>query len=138
MKINEPKTPYAKHYDPAEDADEIRTIDAGDIVVDELDKVKGGYKRNHQRDEEIPGLSLGEPEEAVPEREVEMGEGEEKKVHVAGENGRDADAEMLGMTEEEREKHEKFEAMRRKHYDMANVAGLLGHPEDIDDDEEMR
>ncbi|KAF7939710.1 hypothetical protein BELL_1492g00010 [Botrytis elliptica] len=141
MKINEPKTPYAKHYDPAEDADEIRTIDAGEIVVDELDKVKGGHRRNHQRDEEIPGLSLGEPEEAVPEREVEMGEGEEKKVHVAGANGRDADAEMGGMTEEEREKHEKFEAMRRKHYDMANVAGLLGHPEEVDgeeEDEEMR
>ncbi|RAL61618.1 hypothetical protein DID88_009655 [Monilinia fructigena] len=140
MKINEPKTPYAKHYDPAEDEDELRTLDAGEIVVDELDKVQGSNIRSpHSRgakDDEIPGLSLGEPEEAVPERE--MVDGEEKKVHVTGE-GTDADADVLGMTPEERAKHERFEAMRRKHYDMANVAGLLGHPEDIDvdEDEEM-
>ncbi|APA12598.1 hypothetical protein SS1G_03756 [Sclerotinia sclerotiorum 1980 UF-70] len=148
MKINEPKTPYAKHYDPAEDEEEIRTIDAGEIVVDELDRVKAGQMRsprsNRARDEEIPGLSLGEPEEAVPDREVVMGESEEKKVHVAGE-GRDVDADgddgegIGGMTPEEREKHERFEELRRKHYDMANVAGLLGHPEeiDVDEDEEM-
>ncbi|KAI9647458.1 hypothetical protein NHQ30_003843 [Ciborinia camelliae] len=138
MKINEPKTPYAKHYDPAEDEEELRTIDAGEIIVDELDKVQGSHihsphRSRRAKDDEIPGLSLGEPEEEVPDRE--MMDGEEKKVHVAGE-GTDADADVLGMTPEERAKHERFEAMRRKHYDMANVAGLLGHPEDIDVDED--
>ncbi|ESZ98576.1 hypothetical protein SBOR_1026 [Sclerotinia borealis F-4128] len=147
MKINEPKTPYAKHYDPMEDDAELRTLDAGDIVVDEFDKIHGSHLRSPRgakgaRDEEIPGLSLGEPEEAVPDREMRdvdgEGEGEERKVHVAGEGGH-ADADVLGMTPEEREKHERFEAMRRKHYDMASVAGLLGHSEDIevDEDEEM-
>lgn len=40
MKIDEPKTPYAKHYDPAEDEEEIRALDANDIMVDELDLEK--------------------------------------------------------------------------------------------------
>ncbi|PQE24199.1 hypothetical protein CJF31_00002413 [Rutstroemia sp. NJR-2017a BVV2] len=136
MKINEPKTPYAKHYDPAEDEDEIRTLDAGDIFVDELDKVKAGNVRSPRRtrakDDEIPGLSLGEPEEAVPERELT--DGEEKKVHVAGE-GKDADHEV-GLSPEEKEKHRKFEEMRKKHYEMRNVANLLGHPEDVDVDDD--
>ena len=30
------------------------------------------------------------------------------------------------MTAEEREKHKKFEEMRRKHYEMKNVKNLLG------------
>lgn len=147
MKINEPKTPYAKHYDPAEDEEEIRTLDADDIVVDELDKVQGSSTHSPQsrraKDDEIPGLSLGEPEEAVPDvdrdRNLQMRDAEEKKVHVAGGGDVGGDAEVGQMTEEERRKHERFEILRRKHYDMANVAGLLGHPEDIeaDDDEEM-
>ncbi|KAA8573647.1 hypothetical protein EYC84_005230 [Monilinia fructicola] len=70
----------------AEDEDELRTLDAGEIVVDELDKVHGSNIRSPRsrgaKDDEIPGLSLGEPEEAVPERE--MVDGDEKKVHVAG------------------------------------------------------
>ena len=37
MKIDEPKTPYAKHYDPAEDDAEISALNAQDLNVDELD-----------------------------------------------------------------------------------------------------
>ena len=44
MKIDEPKTPYAPHYDPAEDDEAMRIedarnalIDAHDIVVDDID-----------------------------------------------------------------------------------------------------
>ncbi|KAJ8123857.1 hypothetical protein ONZ43_g284 [Nemania bipapillata] len=47
MKITEPKTPYARHYEPSEDEDE-EMIDG----------------------DPIPGLSLGEPEEAVPESDT--------------------------------------------------------------------
>jgi protein phosphatase inhibitor 2 len=132
MKIDEPKTPYAKHYDPTEDEDEMRMLDAQEIKVDELEMEGRGSgrlgrspsKEKGARDEEIPGLSLGEPEEAVPD--TEMGEKREKAVHVNGE-------EHVGLSKEELEKHKRFEEMRKRHYEMKNVASLLGHPEDLDD-----
>lgn len=139
MKIDEPKTPYAKHYDPTEDEAEVHAIDADEIMVDELemDKARMGRspgKSAKAREEEIPGLSLGEPEEAVPDTEFdEHGKKREGRVHVDGE-------EHVGLSAEEREKHRKFEELRKKHYEMKNVASLLGHPEELeamDDDEEM-
>jgi protein phosphatase inhibitor 2 len=72
-------------------------------------------------------LSLGEPEEAVPENEFdENGAKKEKAVHVSGE-------EHIGLSAEERKKHKRFEEMRKKHYEMKNVASLLGHPEELDE-----
>jgi len=138
MKIDEPKTPYAKHYDPSEDEEEIRILDADEIMVDELDQVIAG-KSSKAREEEIPGLSLGEPEEAVPEMEFDdgpAGHKGEKAVHVNDEGHE----EHVGLSAEEREKHRKFEEMRKKHYEMKNVASLLGHPEEldaIDEDEDI-
>ena len=130
MKIDEPKTPYAKHYDPTEDEEELRTLDADEIMVDELDKVRAGQSpgnRGRAKEEEIPGLSLGEPEEAVPQNEFDGHESKkEKAVHVSGE-------EHVGLSQEEREKHKRFEEMRKKHYEMKNVASMLGHPEELDE-----
>lgn len=137
MKIDEPKTPYAKRYDPAEDEEEMRTLDADDICVDELDKVTGHssrFKMRNAREDEIPGLSLGEPEEAVPETEDpgqmqrSSSQRSEKAVHV-----NDDHPDNVGLSAEEREKHRRFEEMRKKHYEMKNVANLLGHPEDLED-----
>jgi protein phosphatase inhibitor 2 len=68
MKITEPKTPYAKQYDPEEDADEMAKLDAEHLIVDEVDAKN--LKRN--RLEDIPGLDLGEPE-APRERETSYG-----------------------------------------------------------------
>lgn len=120
MKITEPKTPYAKHYSPSEDDDLDQDLDSA-----------------HN---EIPGLSLGEPEEAVPDGEFENHrERKPSKVHVNDEDAtplHDADADMLGMTPEEREKHRKFEELRKKHYEMSEAVGLLGHPEVVDEEME--
>jgi protein phosphatase inhibitor 2 len=144
MKIDEPKTPYARRYDPAEDEDEIPTLDAGEIVVDELDKeqLSANKKSRHAREDDIPGLSLGEPEEDITESESDgqmsrtSSYRSEKAVHV-----NDIHPDNVGLSAEEREKHRKFEEMRKKHYEMKNVANLLGHPEvldvDADEDEEM-
>ncbi|RMJ21005.1 hypothetical protein PHISP_08123 [Aspergillus sp. HF37] len=84
MKIDEPKTPYAPQYDPAEDEEEEAReslIDAQDVVVDELDwSVKepgppsagtgidgsaaaGGGRRKGVSEDEIPELALGDTEE---------------------------------------------------------------------------
>ncbi|KAI1263538.1 hypothetical protein F5Y18DRAFT_418204 [Xylariaceae sp. FL1019] len=112
MKITEPKTPYARHYEPSEDED------------DEMEDGEEG---------QIPGLSLGEPEEEVP---VSEGSSRKSKVHVSDEDAtpqHDAENEYIGMTPEEREKHRKFEQARKKHYEMKDVAKLLGHPEEADD-----
>ncbi|MCJ1473604.1 hypothetical protein MMC13_002255 [Lambiella insularis] len=137
MKIDEPKTPYAKHYDPTEDEeDEARVLDAEDLVVDELDK-----KRGRGKDEEIPGLELGEPEEAVPDHEmgdegriVRSGsvKGELKSVVVDPATEDTGHGEQAGWSKEEIEKHRRFEERRKRHYEMKDVKGLLGHPEDVD------
>ncbi|MCJ1310435.1 hypothetical protein MMC25_004099 [Agyrium rufum] len=152
MKIDEPKTPYARRYDPAEDADEIRALDAEDLVVDELDAVGGSGSTNNNKsrtkESEIPGLELGEPEEAVPLDLVEQGRGRiERSGSVKGEKqvmvnqtDQSPHGEFENLSEEELEKHKKFEELRKKHYEMKNVSHLLGHPEELeamDDDEEM-
>ncbi|KAI9802341.1 MAG: hypothetical protein M1833_001847 [Piccolia ochrophora] len=149
MKIDEPKTPYAKRYDPDEDDAEMHTLDAGDLVVDELDKVETSKPRN-AREDEIPGLELGEPEEAVPDahdgqhisRSGSLKGEKQVVVDPEAEPGLDEhDAEYVGLSREEREKHRRFEEMRKKHYEMKDVKGLLGHPEELDaleeDDESM-
>lgn len=133
MKIDEPKTPYAQRYDPEEDEAEMRTLDADDLVVDELDRVGGG--RSRTREDEIPGLELGEPEEAIPElrdgesRVSRSGsvKGDKQVVVDPAEDGLGGHGEGAGWSAEEREKHRKFEEMRRKHYEMKEVKGLLGY-----------
>ena len=96
MKIDEPKTPYAKRYDPEEDEEEMRMLDAEGLKVDELDKVAssdspegsrrlndnpsasraGGrqQQRRKAKDSEIPGLELGEPEDSTPWAGMNIGE----------------------------------------------------------------
>lgn len=134
MKINEPKTPYAKRYEPSEDEEEIRTLDAEELVVDELDRVEGagvgsGERssfRTTTRDSEIPGLTLGEPEipsEAVPDQRGRIHRSSsakgEKQV-VMETSGAEDDGEHDGTV-----RHKEFEEMRKKHYEMGDVKGLL-------------
>ena len=124
MKIEEPKTPFAKRYEPEEDEEEMRTLDANELVVDELDRVEGGRPRT--RDAEIPGLSIGEPE--VPSDDLPD---ERNRIHrstsVRGEKqvmvdpSGEEDGEHDGTV-----RHKEFEEMRKKHYEMKDVKNLLG------------
>ena len=154
MKITEPKTPYAKHYDPAEDPsdeeDNEQAIADGEEGPDPLGGAHPRAKGLRTRaSDDIPGLSLGEPEEAVPE-DAEGGAAgsssssrhsnhhHEKTVHVDDESvghGPEED-DLVGLSPEEREKHRKFEEMRKKHYEMKNVAQLLGNAQGLPDEDE--
>ncbi|PGG95243.1 hypothetical protein AJ79_10168 [Helicocarpus griseus UAMH5409] len=143
MKIDEPKTPYAPHYNPDEDEDDVEMgIDAGDLAVDELDMYKG--RRQNVRDEDIPGLELGEPEESGwtegepsgsgritggSRRTSDASAGRPEKHVVMGEDGSTDDR---AMDDESDRKHHDFEEKRKRHYEMSGVKGLLGHPEEID------
>lgn len=135
MKITEPKTPYAKHYDPAEDPSDDEGIDGGGGADDRaVESAERKSKKAHGEDD-IPVMSLGEPEEEVPvipADEVELANKKRKhsgsRVHVVD------DEEQPGLSPEEREKHRRFEEMRKKHYEMKEVTQFLGHPEDLEDD----
>jgi protein phosphatase inhibitor 2 len=127
MKITEPKTPYAKQYDPTEDDDELAAINAEDLVVDEVDMKHMREAKRQTHEQEIPGLDIGEPEvdtvmdAATPESE--------KRVIVDADMEDDMGhhgEEFASMTEEEKEKHRQFEKMRKKHYEMKNIKNLLG------------
>jgi protein phosphatase inhibitor 2 len=125
MKIDEPKTPYAKQYDPTEDDDEISQLNADELVVDELDAVK---LKKSTKEEEIPSFDLGEPEISAPLEHSHTPDSE-KRVVVDIDMSDDGlhGEEPANMSAEEREKHHHFEMMRRKHYEMRNVKDLLGY-----------
>ncbi|KAK4544257.1 hypothetical protein LTR36_004467 [Oleoguttula mirabilis] len=137
MKIDEPKTPYARQYDPIEDEEEISNINAQDIAVDELEMDKprsGSGSGRKSREADIPGLDLGEPEleplgrrESDGERRVMVDDSMDLDDH--GHHGEEGDA---NMSVEDKAKHRKFEEMRKKHYEMKNIKGLLGHSEELD------
>lgn len=124
MKITEPKTPYAKQYDPTEDEAEIEMLNAEELKVDELD----GEPKSRKRIDEIPEFDLGEPE--LETRNSHTPESEKRVIveeDAESEAGRHHDGdEFPHLTPEEREKHRQFEEMRRKHYEMKNVKDLLG------------
>ena len=129
MKIDEPKTPYAKTYDPLEDEEEISNINTDDIAVDELDELERTRSGKKSKEVDIPGLDLGEPEmdvdmarrESDSERKVMVGEGMD-----IDDRGHHGEAKEEDMSREDWEKHQKFEKLRKKHYEMKNIKELLG------------
>ncbi|PKS05295.1 hypothetical protein jhhlp_008667 [Lomentospora prolificans] len=143
MKITEPKTPFAKSYDPLEDPsddDEIMGEGLGESITGDNYFKTSSSDRRPGREGNIPNLDLGEPEEAVPPSELspskEGGDHRHVAVHVDDAGGAGNDDEMVGMSAEEREKHRRFEELRKKHYEMRNAVQLLGHPEVVEDDDD--
>ena len=150
MKIDEPKTPYAPHYDPSADEDDVdmldpeeRVLDAQGLVVDELDQNNTEQGRQQRvREDDIPGLKLGEPEEniflgggsnedrIVRERSMSNNSNKSEKHVVVGTGGdiddSVGDPELL-TSEEAKKKHQAFEERRKRHYEMRDVKDLLGY-----------
>ncbi|GAB1193076.1 hypothetical protein APSETT444_002279 [Aspergillus pseudonomiae] len=162
MKIDEPKTPYAPHYDPSQDEEEMQLaeaedslIDAQGVVVDELDQTTKNARKTVAEDE-IPDLELGEPEGSIPDgagiqdsdrivraRSLSNESHRSDKHVVMGANepngGAGADADHLLSPEEAQEKHRQFEQQRKRHYEMRNIKELLAHSvdlEEMDEDED--
>lgn len=145
MKIDEPKTPYAKRYEPEDDEDEMRMLEAQNLKVDELDQVREGRQAQRTKEAEIPGLDIGEPEEDVSltggveddriERIRSAGGSAERSGSgslgrsgsVKGEKSVVVDDEAPdGKGHDGMVRHKDFEEMRKKHYEMKDVKGLLG------------
>lgn len=125
MKIDEPKTPYVKQYDPAEDEEEITALDANNIVVDELEKAHGRKSSGAGTSKDtIPDLSLGEPEESF---ENDQSDGERRViVEPLNDNANHGEEPAESMSSEEQRKHREFEERRKRHYEMHNVKDMLG------------
>lgn len=132
MKIDEPKTPYVKQYDPSEDAEEMAGIDAKDLMVDELDKAKSqegssSSAKGRGRGNDIPDLNIGEPEESMEAEAGSLGRSQsaEKRVIVddTGDDGVHGEVEEESMSAEARRKHHEFEERRKRHYEIP--AGVL-------------
>lgn len=147
MKIDEPKTPYVAHYNPDDDmdeGDESIGIHAGNLAVDELDMSKAKKKGpgHHHREDDIPDLELGEPEEDGLQKpwteesgRIEVArsvgstgsaspdKGEKHVVVGSDDSGEDSG---LMTAEEARQKHHAFEERRKRHYEMSGVKNLLG------------
>ncbi|OKL64593.1 hypothetical protein UA08_00361 [Talaromyces atroroseus] len=161
MKIDEPKTPWAPSYDPSHDEMELEaqnhTLDAHDLVVDELDQArqKKASGTGSVHDNDIPDFELGEPEEDIHTQQQHLaGSGSritrerslsqtsnrsDKHVDVIvddEEQGAGGHGEELMTSEEAREKHRKFEERRKQHYEMKNIKDLLAHPEELDEMDE--
>lgn len=130
MKIDEPKTPFVRDQDPVEEDEDASMLNAQDIAVDELemDKSKQPPKKP-SRDTDIPGLELGEPEMDPVARRQSDGESkvivESDDMDVDG-GGNHGERSEEDMSNEEKQKHKRFEQMRKRHYEMKDVKNLLG------------
>jgi hypothetical protein len=63
MKITEPKTPYARRYDPSEDPSDDEGVLGDQMQVDHPEGVEESVMAGI---DDIPGLDLGEPAEELP------------------------------------------------------------------------
>jgi len=139
MKITEPKTPYTRRYDPSEDPSDD---EAGDQM--QVDHPEGEDSLMAGIDD-IPGLDLGEPAEAVPppgtHSRVEVAEEPSSRPSTRGR--RDSTKQVVVeeiMPEkdpepDEEERHKAFQALRKKHYEMKDAI-KLGHQLEEEEEEE--
>lgn len=146
MKIDEPKTPYAPHYDPTEDDEEMRLedakdslLDVQDLAVDELDSpAKGNH--HHKKgvsEDDIPNLELGEAEDtfqaaadAASDPRIYRDRSMSTDSHKSDKHvvmGGDVNGDGLITSDDAKEKHREFEEHRKKHYEMRNIKEILAY-----------
>ncbi|EGV63442.1 hypothetical protein PSN45_004273 [Yamadazyma tenuis] len=105
MKIDEPKTPYERGFDPT-----------------------GEYYQDDD-EEEIPGFELGESAEHDTHKVQSLGGGEILQDQNAQQDEPEPEKPLTA-----KEKHQKFEEMRKQHYHLKG--SVLGKKIEVSDDEE--
>jgi len=142
MKINEPKTPYAKRYDPSEDVEELRRLEQEEAEHSAQTGIQRTPSKSRVRylqakTDDIPDLELGEPENPF----IKAKESPKQVVVSDGYFGEKTDEKKEDEEDDESEeqKHARFMEMRKRHYEMKAVKDLLAHPEDeaLLEDEEV-
>jgi protein phosphatase inhibitor 2 len=94
MKINEPKTPYTRRYDPTEDPSDDEN---GDAMA--LDHPEGAAEDSVMTGiDDIPGLDLGEPAEALPPLKEEA-----SRIQVDADDDEEADDLTRPLTRQRRD-----------------------------------
>jgi len=141
MKIDEPKTPFASHYNPAEDEEELRRLEEEEARQTRDSRPTlggGGLERTPSKsrvrylttkDEDIPDIELGEAELGPPVQKVQSPVVKVEPEYFTAEDAKKSEEDHVdGETEEE--KHRRFMEMRKRHYEMREVKDLLAHPEE--------
>ena len=153
MKITEPKTPYTRRYDPSVDPSDDEMGDQMQVDhPDGEDSLMAGI-------DDIPGLDLGEPAEALPppdthsrievaeeqppSRPTTRGRRDSTKQVVVEEVMPEKEPEPEGIftcllgrdLQVDPERHKAFQALRKKHYEMKDAI-KLGHQLEEEEEEE--
>lgn len=130
MKITEPKTPFEYPKSVVDDEEEDVAIDPRYVNVDEMQlENKRGLKK--VRNSDIPGLDIGEPEEESSAADLDN-DRIMRQASLSRESSKDKHASVSDdrvpteLSPDDEEKHKRFEAQRRKHYEMSNVKDMLG------------
>lgn len=128
MKIDEPKTPFAPHYNPDEDEDMMMEGDIPSLDIGGAHEWGGIMDAtNAQAQVQVQSGDEGMLDAPKERRNSSSSHGSEKHVGVHPKDASPThDAEREPASEDEKRKHDMFERKRKQHYEMSGIKNLLG------------